>query len=175
MSVSIFKFKKTLLMAGGLLLLSGCAVSPDECQSWNNDVSIITKLRCDTLSKDNSGYQGEVRQREQELQDAKAENELFHQVYQDIIAQQGATKLTLADQRQQQQRLDKSLTKLMQQLKGRHGSKSEVVQQIGQLEDEMAMLRNQTQSNNPAVVAKKQAELKALQQKVSRLQLSLGY
>lgn len=167
--------KKIMLMAGCLLLLSGCATSPDQCQSWDNDVSLITKMRCDTLAKDESGYAGEVRKREQELLNATAENELFHQVYQDIVAQQSATKLTLAGQQQQQQQLDQSLTKLMQQLKRRHGNKSEVLQHIALLENEMATLRNQPQGNSSAAVAQKQAELKALQQKVSRLQLSLGY
>ena len=167
--------KSSTLIAGCLLLLSGCATSPEECQSWNNDVSLITKMRCDTLAKNNGGYAGEVRKREQELLDAKAENELFHQVYQDIVAQQTATKLTLAGQQQQQQQLNQSLTKLMQQLKSRHGNKSEVQHNIAQLENEMATLRNQPQGNNPAAAAQKQAELKALQQKVSRLQLSLGY
>ena len=166
---------KSILMAGCLLLLSGCATSVDQCQSWDNDVSLITKMRCDTLADGKSGYAGEVRQREQEMLDAKAENELFHLVYQDILAQQSDTKLTLVGQQQQQQKLDQSLTKLVQQLKGRHGNKSDVQQQIADLEHEMGAVRQSPQGNNPAAVAHKQAELKALQQKVSRLQLSLGY
>ena len=58
---------KSILMAGCLLLLSGCATSVDQCQSWDNDVSLITKMRCDTLANGKSGYAGEVRQREQEM------------------------------------------------------------------------------------------------------------
>lgn len=168
----IFISKKSMLIIGSLLLLSGCANSPEECQSWDNSASLLKKMSCD-LS--NNGYSGEVRQHEQELSDAKAENELFHQVYQDILAQQADTKLSLDEQRGRQQQLDKSVNQLLQQLKSRHGNKSQVQQQIAQLENEMATLRNQPQGNSPAAVAQKKAELKALQQKVSRLQLSLGY
>lgn len=172
MSLSILKPTKFLLMAGGLLLLSGCAVSPDACQASDTNASLLKKMNCD-LSSD--GYSGEVRKKEQELANAKAENELFHQVYQDILAQQADTKKSLSEQRQQQQQLDRSLTKLLQQIKGRHSNKSQVQQQIAALESEMATVRNQDHGNSSEEVARKLAELKALQQQVSRLQLSLGY
>lgn len=163
--------RKSMLVISSLLILSGCATTPDQCQSRDGSASLLTKMSCDY----SGSYGAEVRQHEQELLDAKAENEMFRQVYQDIVAQQEKTKLSLGEQRQQQQQLDKSLGQLLQQLKGRHANKSQVQQRIAVLENEMAEVRNQNPGNSPAAVAKKQAELKALQQQVSRLQLSLGY
>ncbi|MGO3228191.1 MAG: hypothetical protein ACTILC_06945 [Oceanisphaera sp.] len=167
--------KNTTLIVGALLVLSGCATAPGECQAWDDDASLITKMRCDALAKDKTGYGGEVRAKEQELHNAQLEKELLEQVYQDILVQQADTKLTLNEQRIQQQQLDKSLGRLLQKLKGRHGDKSSVQQQISELESEMAALNSQDLGNDPAAIAQKKAELENLRKKVSRLQMSLGY
>lgn len=159
------------LLFGALtaLTLAGCATAPANCNSANNDASLITKMQCDH----SGGYSAQIRQREQELLDARAENELFHRVYEEISAQQQATRQSLDAQRQQQASLQQSLNSLLSQLKSRHASKDQVQQQIATLEKDLQ--RSPASGGSAADIAARQQELKALQQKVSRLQLSLGY
>ena len=64
---------------------------------------------------------------------------------------------------------------LITQLKIRHANKAQVQQQIADLEKQLATKKKATVSTDPVVVETRKQELKALQQKVSRLQLSLGY
>ena len=154
-----------------LLALGGCATQPGSCNSANADASLLTKASCDY----SGGYAEQVRRQEQELIDARAENEQFRQVYEQIAAQQSATRESLQVQQRKQAELDQSLGKLLGQLKNRHANKGSVQQQIANLEQQLQASRSAPASSDPAAVAARQEELKALQQKVSRLQLSLGY
>lgn len=154
-----------------LLALGGCATQPGSCNSANADASLLTKASCDY----SGGYAEQVRRQEQELVDARAENEQFRQVYEQIAAQQSATRESLQVQQRKQAELDRSLGQLLGQLKNRHANKGAVQQQIAGLEQQLKASRSAPASSDPAAVAARQAELKALQQKVSRLQLSLGY
>ncbi|MBD9412531.1 hypothetical protein [Stutzerimonas stutzeri] len=160
---------RLLFAAFAVSTLAGCATAPATCNSANSDASLIAKMQCDH----SGGYSAQIRQREQELLDARAENELFHRVYEEISAQQQATRQSLDAQRQQQANLQQSLNSLLGQLKSRHASKSQVQQQIATLEQDLQ--RSPTSGESAADIAARQQELKALQQKVSRLQLSLGY
>ena len=159
------------LLFGALaaLTLAGCATAPANCNSANNEASLIAKMQCDH----SVGYSAQIRQREQELLDARAENELFHRVYEEITAQQQATRQSLDAQRQRQASLQQSLNSLLSQLKSRHANKGQVQQQIAMLEQDLQ--RSPASGGSAADIAARQQELKALQQKVSRLQLSLGY
>jgi len=162
----IFRLSFTALAA---LTLAGCATAPANCNSANNDASLIAKMQCDH----SGGYSAQIRQREQELLGARAENELFHRVYEEISAQQQATRQSLDVQRLRQASLQQSLDSLLGQLKSRHANKSQVQQQIATLEQDLK--RSPASGGSAADIAARQQELKALQQKVSRLQLSLGY
>lgn len=159
---------KHLCVAGALVLLAGCATQPGQCDASNSDASLIAKMNCDHAG----GYRAQISQREQELADARAENALFHQVYEDIAAQQLSTRQSLAEQQQQQVALQNSMNQLLAQLQKRHANKAQVQQQIAGLQQSLAA---PAASNNSTDVEARRAELKALQQKVSRLQLSLGY
>lgn len=159
------------LAAGSLALLAGCASTPGSCDASNSEASLLAKMNCEH----SGGYSEQVRQREQALADARAENAAFHQVYEQLMAEQQALGQSLGEQQQRQQQLDASLGQLLAQLKRRHASKAEVQQQIGALEQQMQANRQLPPSNDPAVLEARKAELKALQQKVSRLQFSLGY
>lgn len=152
-----------------VLTLAGCAATPANCDFVDSDPSLVTKMRCDH----SGGYSDQIRLSEQELLDARAENKLFRSVYEEIKAQQQATRQSLEAQRMQQIKLSQSLNNLLIQLKNSHASKSEVQQQIANLEQEVKL--SQSDTGNPADVEARQQELKTLQQKVSRLQLSLGY
>lgn len=154
-----------------LLALGGCATQPGSCNSADADASLLTKASCDY----SGGYADQVRRQEQELADARAENEQFRQVYEQIAAQQSATRESLQVQQRKQAELDRSLGQLLSKLKSRHANKSAVQQQITSLEQQLQVTRSTPASSDPAALAARQEELKTLQQKVSRLQLSLGY
>lgn len=154
-----------------LLLLQACSVTPDQCNSSNADVSLIGKMRCDY----SGGYSHQIREREQDLARAQAENAMFHQVYQDITAQQSATRLTLEQQKQYQDKLNRSLNQLLNELRSRHSDKVLVQQQLTKLEQELVAANQTSGGQNPAELAARKAELEMLQQQVNRLQFSLGY
>lgn len=153
-------------------ILSGCAITPSSCDPSNHDVSLLDKMNCDY----SGGYSAQVRQKEQELLDARTENALFHQVYQDIQAQQTTSRQDLLTQEHQQAALNQSLGQLLKQLKGRNAHQGQIQQQITSLEQELH--RTQTKpaaSADPQQLAVKQQQLLSLQQKVNQLQFSLGY
>ncbi|ANI16302.1 MULTISPECIES: hypothetical protein [Pseudomonas] len=162
---------RALLIGGTTLLLAGCASQPGSCDARDASASLIAKMQCDH----SGGYSEQVREREQALIQARVENAAFHQVYDDLVAQQQATGKNLAEQQQRQAALDASLNKLLTQLRTRHADKANVLQQIGELEKQMASARKAVTTADPAAVEARKQELKALQQKVARLQLSLGY
>lgn len=165
--------QKLLLTAAltGTLLLTGCAVDTASCDATKTDPSMWEKLNCDTRG----GYAMQVQRNEKALLDAKEENRLFREVYDEISAQQKSTAADLQTQQRQQAQLSKSLNNLLSQVKAKHGNKAEAQQKIADLEAQIKKTQNQAVSNDPAVVAAKQKELQELQRKVSRLQLSLGY
>ncbi|RMO69936.1 putative Lipoprotein [Pseudomonas syringae pv. primulae] len=162
---------RALIASSALLLMAGCATQPGSCDSNNVEASLITKMNCDH----SGGYSDQVRQREQALTAARAENASFRDVYDALQAQQKSTSKSLAEQQKQQAALDGSMSKLLSQLKARHANKAQAQQQIADLEKQMAAKKQVTASTDPAVIEARKQELKALQQKVSRLQLSLGY
>lgn len=158
---------RLLFPAVVVLTLAGCATTPTNCDFVDSDPSLITKMRCDH----SGGYSDQIRLREQELLDARAENELFRSVYEEIKTQQQTTRQSLEAQRMQHAKLSQTLNNLLSQLKNRHASKSEVQQQIASLEKELSL----SSTGNSADVEARREELKELQRKVSRLQMSLGY
>ncbi|MFJ3486542.1 hypothetical protein ACIPL1_24530 [Pseudomonas sp. NPDC090202] len=162
---------RTMIAGSFLLLLGGCATQPGSCDSNNSEASLITKMNCDH----SGGYSDQIKQREQALVEARNENAAFRDVYAALQSQQQATSKSLAEQQKQQAALDTSMSKLLSQLKARHANKVQVQQQISDLEQQLAAKKKAVVSADPAVIEARKQELKTLQQKVSRLQLSLGY
>jgi predicted patatin/cPLA2 family phospholipase len=133
---------------------------------------MIKKLNCDY----GGGYSEQVRNSEQALVDAREQNRQFNDVYAQLSAQQTSTRQDLATVQRQQASLEKSLNGLLATLKARHANKRDVQQQIAGLEQRMKASQNAPANTaNAAQVEARKQELKALQQQVSRLQLSLGY
>lgn len=162
---------KYMILVALVAALSGCATGSQPCDASDNNASLITKMNCDHAG----GYSQQISQREQELTAARAENEAFHQLYQDLQQQQQQVGRTLAEQQQQQAKLEQSMKQLLVQLKNRHAGKSQVQQQIAELEQQMSQARQAVSNATPATLQARQQELQMLRQKVSRLQLSLGY
>lgn len=163
---------RLILGFGVLLALSGCATQPGECDAGNRDAGLFTKMNCDA----GGGYSEQIRQNEAALAKSQQENAMFHQVYQDIAAQQAASRTDLLAQQKSQAALNQSLSQLLGSLKARKGNKAQVQQQIASLEQQLkAAQAKPASSTNPKQLAAKQTELKALQKKVNQLQFSLGY
>ena len=163
---------RLMLGVGALLVLSGCATQPGECDANNRDASLFPKVNCDA----GGGYSEQIRQNEAALAKSQQENAMFHQVYQDIAAQQAASRNDLLAQQKSQAALNQSLSQLLGSLKTRSGNKAQVQQQIAALEQQLkAAQAKPASTGNAKQMAAKQQELKALQKKVNQLQFSLGY
>lgn len=163
---------RLIVVFGAVLALSGCATQPGECDATNRDASLFNKVNCDA----GGGYSDQIRQNEAALIKAQQENAMFHQVYENIAAQQTALRTDVLAQQKSQAALNQSLSQLLGSLKARNGNKVQVQQQIAGLEQQLKVAQAKPAStSNPKQLAAKQQELKALQKKVSQLQLSLGY
>lgn len=161
-----------LVLRGCLLslaLLSGCA-SQVQCDSTKTDPSMLEKLNCDV----GGGYQRQVQQGEQNVLDARAQNELFRAVYADIDAQRKAVRQDLVGQQQDMAKLQSNLDNLLSQLKKKYAGKQDILQKITELERQAKSLQ-QSNSHDPDVISAKQQQLVELQRKISHLELSLGY
>lgn len=162
---------RLIATACALVALAGCASNPADCDATDRDASMLRKMNCDY----SGGYSAQVKQKEQALNQARQENAMFKQVYDNIAAQQASTRKDLASQQQQQAQLNTSLGQLLGQLKAKHADKGTVQQQVAGLEKQLAAAKAVPASTNPAQLAAKQQELQALQKKVNQLQFSLGY
>ncbi|MGY2289874.1 hypothetical protein ACW9H6_08900 [Pseudomonas sp. SDO528_S397] len=166
-------FVKHGLALAAILALAGCATAPGECDATNRDASMLTKMNCDY----SGGYSDQVKQKEAALTASREENAMFRQVYDNITAQQAATRADLVGQQQAQAQLNQSLGQLLSTLKKRRANRSDVQQQIAGLEQQLKANQAQaaTQNATPAQLLAKQEQLKTLQKKVNQLQFSLGY
>ncbi len=163
------KMIKSIMIASSMLLLAGCATTSQQCDPSNHDVSLMTKLSCDT----SGAYRSQVDQREQQVRLDQDENALFQQVYRDIKAQQLAVQEDLNVQREKQQALNDSLQTLLTRLKARTGEELGLQHRLNDLEQQLNA--NQVPARDQTEMAEKQTQLAELEQQVSRLQQSLGY
>lgn len=165
-------FLRNCLCLALLASLAGCATTASQCNASDSSASLISKLNCDY----GGGYAEGVRNSEQELLSAKEQNRQFNEVYAQLSALQASTRQDLQSQQRQQASLEKSLNDLLGTLKARHGNKSDVQKQVAGLEQQLKANQAAPSQNasNAQIEARKQ-KLAALQQQVSRLQLSLGY
>ncbi|MBP1126812.1 MULTISPECIES: hypothetical protein [Pseudomonas] len=165
-------FKHSFGLAA-ILALAGCATPPGSCDAGNRDSSMLTKMNCDY----SGGYSDQVKQKEAALTASREENAMFHQVYENIAAQQANTRRDLATQQQSQAQLNQSLAQLLGTLKKRRANQGDVQKQVASLEQQLKA--NQAQASGgsatPQQLAAKQEQLKTLQKKVNQLQFSLGY
>jgi len=162
--------RKLLFGAGVLVLtLTGCA-NQQLCDSSKADPSMLEKLNCDL----GGGYRSQIQSNEQRLLDARAENKMFREVYENLEAQRQAVSQDLKAQQQQQKKLQGSLNQLLSQLKTRHASKADTQTQIQALDAQAKKLQS-VNSDDPAVIAVRQQEIDELKRTISRLELSLGF
>ncbi|NYT71525.1 hypothetical protein HZU72_03685 [Halomonas sp. QX-2] len=160
---------KTVLIASSMILLAGCATSPEQCDPYNRDASLVAKFSCDT----SGAYRAQVEQREQQVRLDQEENALFRQVYADIKAQQNATRQDMNVQLEKQQALNESLQTLLTRLNARTGEELGLQHRLNDLEQQLQA--NQEPANGEAEIEARRARLTELEQQVNRLHQSLGY
>lgn len=158
------------LALGGLALLAGCATTPEACDPYNRDVSLLAKLSCDA----SGGYRARIDAGEQQVQLDQEENELFRKIQRQIDEQQRATRNKLRLTNQQQYELERDIEQLLARLQHRSQEQLGLQHQLNELEDEL-QASQASSGQEDETLAERQARLEALQQQVTRLQQSLGY
>jgi len=153
------------------MVLASCATPQGGCDATDQDVSLLTKMSCDH----SGGYRAQITTREQELLDARTENAAFHQVYEDIKAEQAAVSLSLAEQERSYAALQNSTDMLLKQLKVRYADRADVQKQIVSLQADLRKNRTITTSSSSILLKQREKERAELLRKVQRLQLSLGF
>ncbi len=153
------------------ILLAGCATTMSECDPSDTEAGFFTKISCDT----SGAYRQHIDAREQSLLSSQEANALFHQVYKDIQTQQSLSKASLAQQRQAQTALNRSMGQLVRSLQASKGKEAGLQNQLKDLDKGLKDVNRATEDGSPAAIAQKQQQLQKLQKDVSRLQSSLGY
>jgi SMC interacting uncharacterized protein involved in chromosome segregation len=161
---------RLLVAAGGLALLSGCATTPEACDPYNRDASLMAKLSCDA----GGGYRARIDAGEQQVELDQEENALFREIYRQISEQQHATRNELRVTNQEHYELERNVEALVARLQRRSQDHLGLQHQLNELERQMAADPGPTASEAQAL-DERQAHLEALQQQVDRLQQSLGY
>ena len=161
---------RILLALSGIALLSGCATTPEACDPYNRDASLMAKLSCDA----GGGYRSRIDANEQQVQLDQEENALFRSIERQIAEQQRATRNELRVTNQEHYELERSIEALVARLQQRSQDHLGLQHQLNELERQMASDPGPSASDE-AALGERQAHLEALQQQVSRLQQSLGY
>ena len=162
------KFRAVYLSS--LLVLTGCATTPADCDPANRSASLLTKMSCDS----SGGYRQKVNDQEQQLQRNQELNALSHQILTDMESRKLRSNTTLAQEQADQQALKASLSQLVAQLKVKGGNQVGLQQQITALTQAEQQF-TPSSNDNAAQVAARQKEAAILEAKVKELNQSLGY
>ena len=161
------KFRAVYLSS--LLVLTGCATTPADCDPSNRSASLLTKMSCDS----SGGYRQKVNDQEQQLQRNQELNALSHQILTDMESRKLRSNTTLAQEQADQQALKASLSQLVAQLKVKGGNQVGL-QQITALTQAEQQFTPSSNDNAAQVVARRE-EAALLEAKVKELNQSLGY
>ncbi|SFT91641.1 hypothetical protein [Halomonas saccharevitans] len=161
---------RLLIALSGLVMLGGCATSPEACDPYNRDASLVTKLACDA----GGGYRARVDAGERQVKLDQQENALFRKIDRQITEQQRATRNELRVTNTQHYELERDLQALVAKLQQRTQDQLGLQHRLNELERQMDAGPG-TSDAEPETLAQRQARLEALQQQVNRLQQSLGY
>lgn len=161
---------RLLITLGGLAVLGGCATTPEACDPYNRDASLVAKLACDA----GGGYRARIDAGEQQVKLDQQENALFRKIDRQITEQQRATRNELRVTNTQHYELERDLQALMARLQQRTQDQLGLQHQLNELERQMEA-GTDTSGAAPETLAQRRARLEALQQQVNRLQQSLGY
>ncbi|GKW50445.1 hypothetical protein [Halomonas sp. NCCP-2165] len=161
---------RLLIAVGGLALLAGCATTPEACDPYQRDASLLTKLSCDA----GGGYRARVDAGERQVELDREENALFREIHRQIAEQQRATRNALRVTHRQHHELERNVQALVTRLQRRSQERLGLQHRLNELEHQLAETPAPS-SGEADVLAEREARLEALQQQVDRLQQSLGY
>jgi chromosome segregation ATPase len=154
-----------LAAAGSLVLLGGCTTTPEACDPYNRDTSLVAKLSCDV----GGGYRSRIDAGERQVQIDKEENALFREIERQISEQQRATRNELRVTNQQHYELERNVQELVTRLQRRSQEQLGLQHQLNDLESQMAAAPDPSASEAEAL-AEREAYLEALHQHVNDLQ-----
>lgn len=161
---------RLLMAVGGLALLAGCATTPEACDPYQRDASLLTKLSCDA----GGGYRARIDAGERQVELDREENALFREIHRQIAEQQRATRNALRVTNRQHHELERNVQALVTRLQRRSQEQLGLRHQLNELEHQLT--ETPAPSGGEAdVLAEREERLEALQQQVDRLQQSLGY
>ena len=161
---------RLLVAAGGLTLLGGCATTPEACDPYNRDASLVAKFSCDA----GGGYRARIDAGEQQVLLDQEENALFREIDRQIAEQQRATRNELRVTNTQHHELERDLQALVARLQRRSQDQLGLQHQLNELERQLEAGPS-TADVETEPLGERQARLESLQQQVNRLQQSLGY
>lgn len=161
---------RVLLALSGLALLSGCATTPEACDPYNRDASLVAKFSCDA----GGGYRARIDAGEQQVLLDQEENALFRQIDRQIAEQQRATRNELRVTNQQHYELERDLHALIERLQQRTQDQLGLQHQLNALELQVDAGLGESGTESETL-QERQERLESLQQQVNRLQQSLGY
>lgn len=154
-----------VLLAGGMMLVSGCATTPANCDPTQGDVSLISKFNC----KYSGAYDARVEEKQQALLKEQALNRQFREALASIELEQAQSNAKLRKKTTISEGLSMTLSTLMGQLKQKAATRTDLQQKVARLEASVQSLTTQ-----PRTAAAKKKELNRLQAQLGSLQQDLG-
>lgn len=151
-------FKKGVLAlstASLLVLLAGCASTPEECDP-SQDQGFFGKIGCSV-----SGAYGErINQKEQQLADLTAEHESLVALTNDLVAKDTLVKASYQDRMKELKKVSNEINSIEKSLKEKSALSSDLQMQINDVKNQIA---NMQSSGSSETLRKKQAQAKELQ------------
>lgn len=146
--------KRYLLIT--LLLLSGCATSPQECDLHAQDPSFLTKLSCTT----SGGYRQRVNEQEQQVLHTQQENELAKQELANTQGRQQASSQQLVTEQAKLSAVQSDLARTLKQLNSRKLKNKQSLQEVKHLQSLQQQLQRASSDSEIAAIQRKVDEAK---------------
>lgn len=146
--------KRYLLIT--LLLLSGCATSPQECDLHAQDPSFLTKLSCTT----SGGYRQRVNEQEQQVLHTQQENELAKQELANTQGRQQASSQQLVTEQAKLSAVQSDLARTLKQLNSRKLKNKQSLQELKHLQSLQQQLQRASSDSEIAAIQRKVDEAK---------------
>lgn len=148
------------------LILIGCTTTNTEiCDPTNKNLGIFDKMSCNFSGH----YQERVDQKEQILINEQETNKQFKALYAEIEKQKNSSEMNVKEKKIALTKLEKSLTKLTDELKEKAANRNDLQKQIQDIDTQLDKVKNSSASE-----VEKQVELDSLNEKLKKLQKALN-
>ena len=165
---------KRIFVATAVILLAGCATTPQDCDPGNRDAGFISKAGCVY----GGHYEQRVQERQAILLDEQKANQLFRATYDALQQESSKVATDLAAQQASVERLSSSVKNLLGEIKSKTAGNQQIEQQITAVETQLQQLQLGMEAacaSGTAMPALQQRQQVAeLQVQVQDLQQALG-